>query len=106
MKILYNVTVKVDAEIVEDWLTWMKQVHIPEVMETKCFESYRLTRILGDDDEHGVGFAVQYVSPNIDVFNTYQNDHAKLLQKQHADRYANRYVAFRTLMQIEDESTY
>jgi len=104
MKVLYNVTIKVDTAIVEDWLTWMKQIHIPEVMATKCFESFKLSRILGDDDEHGVGFAVQYVSPNMEVFNRYQREHAKILQQQHSDRYTNRYAAFRTLMQIEDES--
>jgi hypothetical protein len=61
MKILYNVTIKIETTIQEEWLEWMKNVHIPDVLATECFESYRLTRILGDDDEHGVGFAIQYV---------------------------------------------
>ena len=103
MKILYNVTIKVESNIHLEWLEWMKTVHIPDVMATHCFESYRLTRIMGDDDEHGVGFAIQYVCPNIDIFNKYQAEHAKRLQKDHADRYANKYVSFRTLMQIEAE---
>lgn len=103
MKILYNVTIKVESSIHEEWLDWMKTIHIPDVMATQCFISYKLTRILGDDDEHGVGFAIQYVSPDIDTFNDYQQQHAKRLQKDHTDRYNNRYVAFRTLMQIEAE---
>ena len=103
MKILYNVTIKVETAIHTEWLEWMTTVHIPDVMATDCFESYRLTRILGDDDEHGVGFAIQYVATDIDIFNKYQMAHAKRLQKEHSDRYPNRYVAFRTLMQIESE---
>jgi Domain of unknown function (DUF4286) len=103
MKILYNVTIKVETAIHTEWLAWMTTVHIPDVMATDCFESYRLTRILGDDDEHGVGFAIQYVASDIDKFNKYQMANAKRLQKEHSDRYANRYVAFRTLMQIESE---
>ena len=103
MKILYNVTIKVETAIHTEWLDWMTTVHIPDVMATDCFESYRLTRILGDDDEHGVGFAIQYVASDMDEFNKYQMAHAKRLQKEHSDRYANRYVAFRTLMQIESE---
>ena len=66
MKILYNVTIKISTDLHIEWLEWMKRVHIPEVMATGCFESYRITRILGDDDEHGVGFAVQYVSADMD----------------------------------------
>ncbi len=103
MKILYNVTIKIETTIHEEWLEWMITIHIPEVLATGCFESYRLTRIIGDDDEHGVGFAIQYVASDIDVFNKYQMAHAKRLQKDHSDRYANRYVAFRTLMQVESE---
>jgi len=103
MKILYNVTIKISTDLHIEWLEWMKRVHIPEVMATGCFESYRITRILGDDDEHGVGFAVQYVSADMDIFNIYQQQHAKRLQQEHSDRYANQYVSFRTLMQIEAE---
>ncbi len=103
MKILYNVTIKVETAVHQDWLQWMTTVHIPDVMATGCFENYRLTRILGDDDEHGVGFAIQYVAHNSDTFNRYQELHAKKLQKEHSDKYPNKYVAFRTLMQIEAE---
>lgn len=103
MKLLYNVTLKVESDIHQEWLEWMKTVHIPDVMATNCFESYRLTRILGDDDEHGVGFAIQYVAPDDDTFDRYQTNFAKALQKEHADKYQNKYVAFRTLMQIESE---
>ncbi len=103
MKVLYNVTIKIESDTQAEWLEWMKKVHIPRVMATGCFESYRITKILGDDDEHGIGFAFQYVLHNMEQFNTYQNQYAKKLQEEHSSRYANKYVAFRTLMQIEAE---
>jgi len=103
MKILYNVTVKVDEVIHLDWLAWMKQKHIPEVMQTGCFESYRIMRILGDDNEHGVTFAMQYICPDMEAFQTYQKEFARNLQQDHADTFKDRYAAFRTLMQIEEE---
>ena len=83
----------------------MQTIHIPEVLGTGCFESYKLIRILGDDDEHGSGYAVQYVATDMASFKKYQNNHAKLLQKSLSDRYANKYVAFRTLMELVDEGS-
>lgn len=103
MKILYNVTVKVETATAPEWLEWMKSVHIPDVMATGCFESYKLTRILGDEDDHGVGFAIQYVAKDMDTFRHYQDTFAPRLQADHSSRYADRYVAFRTLMAIEKE---
>ncbi len=35
--IIYNVTVKIDLDVHDLWLKWMKEEHIPRVMETACF---------------------------------------------------------------------
>jgi hypothetical protein len=51
--IVYNVTVKVDLAVAEDWLAWMKTEHIPEVLATGMFISYRMLRILNDEDPDG-----------------------------------------------------
>ncbi len=103
MKLLYNVTVKVDSDIHLEWLEWMCSKHIPDVLATGCFESYKLTRIIDDEDEYGVGFAIQYIAPDQEKFDIYQQLHAGVLQKEHSDRYNGRYAAFRTLMLIERE---
>jgi hypothetical protein len=103
MKLLYNVTVKIEPDSHEEWLMWMQQIHIPEIMATGCFTSYKITRIIGDDDEHGVGYAIQYIAPDHDSFSRYNTYFASALQKSHAERYKDRYVAFRTLMEILDE---
>lgn len=87
----------------QEWLHWMKQKHVPDVMNTGCFESYRITRILGDDNEHGITYAMQYVAKDIHAFEAYQTQYARALQQDHADNFKDRYAAFRTLMQIEEE---
>lgn len=103
MQILYNVTVKIDEAAHPEWLAWMKAHHIPDVMKTGCFESYRITRILGDDDEYGLTYAIQYVAENMAALENYQQMYAKALQQDHAERFANKYAAFRTVMQILEE---
>ncbi len=49
--ILYNVTVSVDITVAEEWLTWMKQTHIDEVMATGLFESYAIYKVLLQQEE-------------------------------------------------------
>ncbi len=98
-KILYNVTVKILKPLAEEWLNWMQNVHIPDVMKTGKFESYKLSEII-EEDEQGRTFAIQYVSANMDEFMEYQANYAKDLQAEHTTRYKDKYVAFRTLMNI------
>ena len=97
--IIYNVTVKINSTLVNDWLAWMKEVHIPDVMNTGLFVSHKICRILHDDDDGGTTFAIQYTCKNMEDFQRYQKDFAPALQKEHTDRYKGKYVAFRTLME-------
>lgn len=98
--IIYNVTVKVSADIREEWLKWMQEEHLPEVMQTACFKSYRLLHLEGYDDDEGFTYAIQYTCPNPDLFEIYQRDHAPGLRKKHEQKFDGKFVAFRTILQI------
>ncbi len=104
MKIVYNVTVKIDIDINEEWLDWMKSVHIPDVMNTGKFLDWRIKKILGDEDPNGVTYAIQYTAPSMDAFLEYSQHHASKLQEEHKERYEGKYVAFRTLMELIAQS--
>jgi len=58
--ILYNVTVKIDRAIDADWLQWMRERHIPEVMDTGIFTENKLYRLLDQDESEGITYAIQY----------------------------------------------
>lgn len=98
--ILYNVTVKVNREIHNDWLGWMKAIHIPDVMDTGLFEAYKLCKLLFTDETDGITYAIQYACKDLQTLEQYQKEFAPKLQKEHAERYKDKYVAFRTLLEI------
>lgn len=99
--LLYNVTLIVEDAAAEEFLTWMQEVHIPEIMATGLFLSNRILRVV-DTPNEGVTFCSQYVAEKIGSYQTYVNDHAPALQKSLNDRYEGRYVAYRTLMEYLD----
>lgn len=98
-KIIYNVTIQIEKDIAEDWLGWMKEVHIPDVMATGMFESFQISRIIKDSPE-GINYAVQYICQDMKTLHQYQIKHAQKLQADHTERYQGKFVAFRTLMEI------
>lgn len=103
MKILYNVTLKVDLTVHEEWLSWMISEHIPDVMATKMFESYKLCKILSQDESEGVSYSIQYICPDMKTLHQYTIKHSPELQKTHAERYKGKYVSFRTLLEVVSE---
>jgi hypothetical protein len=97
--IVYNVTVNIDHDVHEEWLVWMKEVHIPEVMATGLFVESRMHRVLADDPG-GITYAIQYTAPDMAHYERYRDEHAQRLQAAHTARYGDRFVAFRTLLEV------
>lgn len=100
--ILYNVTVSVDESVHEEWVKWMREVHIPDVLATGCFTESRLSRILAEEDG-GVTFSVMYLSPSQEKYDEYQQTHAPKLQAEHSSRFNGKFAAFRTLLNVVEE---
>ena len=99
--IIYNVTVNVEEEIHADWIVWMKEVHIPAVMNTGVFIENKICKVLSTtEDETGHTYAVQYTCLSMEDLENYQKNHAPRLQKEHLDRYQGKFVAFRTLLEV------
>jgi hypothetical protein len=99
--IIYNVTVKISNEKHDDWVRWMKTVHIPEVMETGSFEDFVFSRILVEDED-GINYSIQYRCADLTTLENYQEKFAPELQQKHTERYKDHFVAFRTLLQTVD----
>lgn len=101
--IIYSVTVTVDQTIESDWVAWMCKQHIPDVMATGFFHAAHLQRLMDPIPESGLTtFNIQYECESLEAYQTYRDTVAPKLQQAHQERYADRFVAFRTLLRRED----
>jgi len=98
--IVYSVTVNVDESIHEDWLAWMVNKHIPDVMATGIFTEHRMLKVITrNEGEEGISYNIQYTCPSMADLHSYQVKHAPALQKEHTERYQDKFIAFRTLLE-------
>ncbi len=100
--VIYNVTVSIDEKVAKDWLQWMRETHIPDVMNTGHFKESRLCRVHGEE-EGGVTYAITYLSFSEEDLNTYQEKHSPRLQAEHNAKFGGKFAAFRTLLSVIDE---
>lgn len=97
--IIYNVTVSIDYDSHDEWLEWMKKEHIPEVMATNKFKECRMSKIHAEE-EGGKAYSIQYLCESQDVLDSYQKEDAPALQQKHLEKFGNKALAFRTLLEI------
>ena len=101
--IIYNVTLNIEDSVHDEWLSWMKVTHIPEVMSTGLFLEYTMCKLLTrQHDETGTTYVIQYLVESEDNYDKYQKEHAPSLQAKTKALFDGKFVAFRTLMQKID----
>lgn len=97
--LLYNVTVGIDRDSEEEWLQYMREKHIQAVLDTGLFTGYKLYKVLHDQDEDTISYSVQYFANTIEDVQQYLETFAPALIEEHRQRFNNRHVAFRTLLE-------
>ncbi len=99
--ILYNITVNIDHQIEQEWLQWMKEVHIPEVMATNMFVENKVFKLLVEE-EQGTTYSFQYFAKSMKEIDQYQSEFAPKLQQDHATKFHEKFVAFRSMLELVD----
>ncbi|MEY4111054.1 MAG: hypothetical protein RLZZ46_1409 [Bacteroidota bacterium] len=96
--IVYNVTCTVEPDIAAEWINWMKECHIPEVMASGMFISWELMRVVSENvSEHT--YAIQYRCSSFEKLADYRKTFAPQLMKKTLDKYGQKVLAFRTVLE-------
>ena len=98
--IIYNVTVKIEHVIANQWLLWLKNVHIPELIATGCFTHATILRLMEVDETDGPTYAIQYHAESKALYNRYIDKFSDDMRKKSIDKWGNQFIAFRSVMQV------
>jgi len=100
--LIYNVTLKVENGIADEWLRWMQEEHIPELIQTGLFCGHKLCHLLEQDETEGVTFIAQYFLDSAENYEAYISQHAPRMREKGFTLFGSRFIAFRTLMETLD----
>lgn len=93
---IYNVTIHVEGSIEQIWLSWMRKEHIPKMLSTGKFNQAKLFKVITDQDQGGVSYAVQYHCDNRAFYENYLSENATQLRQESIDKFGSSILAFRT----------
>lgn len=97
--IIYNVTINVSENRVDEWLEWMRTEHISQMLATGIFFGATLVRVIGYE-EGGKTFAVQYRCESMQSFERYEKEYAPSMQARSAALFGDDAQAFRTVLEV------
>ena len=100
---IYNVTTNIDGTIQAEWLQWMKEKHIPEMLATGKFSNAKMSQVLINEEMGGITYSVQYTTDSLETLQEYYNEYAPKLRDESLKLFKDKFVAFRTEMKVISE---
>lgn len=96
---IYNVTINITEDVHDRWLEWMKNEHIPEMMETGKFTGALMTRVLVEEEMGGITYSVQYQVKDLETLQRYYDEDAARLRSK-SNIFKDKAVYFRTHLEV------
>ncbi|WP_299530354.1 DUF4286 family protein [Ulvibacterium sp.] len=100
---IYNVTTNIDESVHDEWLHWMKEIHIPDVLATGKFLNAKMSRVLVEEEMGGTTYSVQFTTVNRAILEKYYAEDAQRLREDAQKRFPNKFVSFRTELEVISE---
>lgn len=102
--IIYNVTSAVEPTVHEQWLQYMMDKHVPEIMATGMFSKIKIVKVLGDEQHHGgTTYSVQYTADSREKLEAYYREHSPAFRAEMQQLFGNSVLQFRTELEIVQE---
>ncbi|MGB5362909.1 MAG: DUF4286 family protein [Aureibaculum sp.] len=97
---IYNVTVNIDESIAQEWLTWMQESHIPEMLSTGKFFEAKMCQVMIEEEMGGITYSIQYTSESKEALEKYYEENSEDLRKKSQKIFGDKFVAFRTELKV------
>ena len=65
--LIYNVTINIDESVHDQWLDWMKDKHMPDMLATGKFSHAKMVKVLVEEDMGGITYSIQYTTQSRDT---------------------------------------
>ncbi|MCV6631521.1 MAG: DUF4286 family protein [Flavobacteriaceae bacterium] len=98
--LIYNVTCNVEESIHDQWMQWMTEKHIPDVICTEQFVEAKMTKVLVEEEMGGITYSIQYTTPSRRHLHVYLNNFAPKLIQEGIALFGEKVVCFRTELEL------
>jgi hypothetical protein len=101
--IIYNVTTNIHESVHDQWMSWMQEKHINDVLATGKFSSARMVKVLIEEEMGGVTYSIQYITENKETLQRYYDEDAPRLREEALALFGDKMLAFRTELELISE---
>lgn len=99
--VVYNITLKIEPEIVHIWLRWTSTFLFPQLKEGFGITDVHLFEVFEQDLSFENTFSLQCTFKTLDLFHQNSKTFQDLFYSSHDQYFPGKYVAFGTLLRVK-----
>ncbi len=96
--VVYQVSITLQAGRESEWIDWMRQVHLRDVLNTGCFTRCSVAKVVEPPGDE-VTYVIRYDCSSFEVYERYRTGFAPALQQEHTTRFAGAFRGSRLVLQ-------
>ena len=97
--ILYNTTFVVDDTVHEEWITWLKDSHIKDYLQSSCFLGARLGKVTSHVEPGMQTYSLQLFVNDELTLDQFKNNFLSELQQASLQKFGTKVLSFTSEME-------
>jgi len=99
---IFNTTYLVSDKVHDTWLKWVKEEHIPFMMNSTLFTQPQVARVITSAKEDGTSFSVQFHVRDMQTLKIWNKEFSLLFQNKCSGKFGSEVVFFTTVLELVD----
>lgn len=97
--LIYNTTYQLENDNARNFVIWIHEVYMPQIVENGLLKNPRLTRILSHHDQETECFSLQWEVEDTKTLHAWFVQQGDQLSKEMQNVFENKVMSFSTLME-------
>ena len=97
--IIYNTTININDNIVDEFVIWIIHEYIPKLIATNLFIDINLFKVLVEEEMGGITFSLQHKMNDFQHYNEFNEKYSQNFDKMLYAKFSDSYVSFSTILE-------
>jgi predicted GNAT family N-acyltransferase len=97
---IYNITTNVDESILDQWIEWMQNTHIPTVLKTGKFTEAKMCRVMVSEEMGGLTYSIQFTANSLEDIESFSKNEGIQIENEAFIKFGEKQLSFRTNLEL------
>lgn len=98
--LIFNTTFLVSDKTHGIWIKWVREQHIPFMLESGMLSNPQVAKVISTEDQEGTSYSVQFHVEDMKTLEDWHIQYAKTFEKQFAEKFGTEGMFFASVLEI------